>query len=81
MVSFRDQDLNGQAGLTFTDDINQEYIFYQRIQLLAVMARALAEGRLKGYFRENALKENLNRICEALIFNFNVKDVKFLKVA
>ena len=81
MVSFRDQDLNGQAGLTFTDDINQEYIFYQRIQLLAVMAKALAEGRLKGYFRENALKENLNRICEALIFNFNVKDVKFLKVA
>ena len=81
MVSFKDQDLNGQAGLTFTDDINQEYIFYQRIQLLAVMAKALAEGRLKGYFRENALKENLNRICEALIFNFNVKDVKFLKVA
>ena len=81
MVSFKDQDLKAQAGIAFTDDMNEEHIFYQRTQLLAVMAKALAEGRLKGYFREKALKENLNRICEALIFNFNVKDVKFLKVA
>ena len=81
IVSFKDQDLKVQDSFTFSDDINQEHIFYQRTQLLAVMAKALAEGRLKGYFRENALKENLNRICEALIFNFNVKDVKFLKVA
>jgi len=81
IASFKDQDLKVQDGFTFSDDIKQEHIFYQRTQLLAVMAKALAEGRLKGYFRENALKENLNRICEALIFNFNVKDVKFLKVA
>jgi hypothetical protein len=81
MASFKDQDLKVQAGITFTDDMHEEHIFYQRTQLLAVMVKALAEGRLKGYFREKALKENLNRICEALIFNFNVKDVKFLKVA
>jgi len=55
--------------------MHEEHIFYQRTQLFAVMAKALAEGRLKGYFREKAPKENLNRICEALIFNFNVKDV------
>ena len=81
MASFKDQDLKVQAGIAFTDDMHEEHIFYQRTQLLAVMAKALAEGRLKGYFREKALKENLNRICEALTFNFNVKDVKFLKVA
>ena len=81
MTSFKDQDLKVETGIAFTDDMHEEYIFYQRIQLLAVMAKAFAEGRLKGYFKEKALKENLNRICEALIFNFNVKDVKFLEVA
>ncbi|MCJ7540455.1 MAG: hypothetical protein MUO88_12405 [Desulfobacterales bacterium] len=78
---FKDQDLKVQAGIAFTDDMHEEHIFYQRTQLLAVMVKALADGRLKGHFREKALKENLNRICEAFIFNFNVKDVKFLKVA
>lgn len=78
---FKDQDLKVQAGIAFTDDMHEEHIFYQRTQLLAVMVKALAEGRLKGHFREKALKENLNRICEAFIFNFNVKDVKFMKVA
>jgi hypothetical protein len=77
----KDQDLKVQEGITFTNNVHEEHIFYQRIQLLAVMAKALAEGRLKGYFREKALKENLNRICEALVFNFDVKNVKFLKVA
>lgn len=81
MASYKDQDLKVRAGIACTDDMQEEHIFHQRTQLLAVMAKALAEGRLKGYFREKALKENLNRICEALIFNFNVKDVKFLKVA
>ncbi len=79
IASFKDQDLTVRDGFAFPDDMREEYIFYQRVQLLAVMAKALAEGRLKGYFREKALKENLNRICEAPIFNFN--DVKFLKVA
>jgi hypothetical protein len=81
IASLKDQDLNVQAGLSFSDDKHEEYIFYQRTRLLAVMANALAEGRLRGYYREKALKENLNKICEALFFNFNIKNVKFLKVA
>jgi hypothetical protein len=75
------QDFNVHSGSNSTDDKHEEGVFYQRIQLLAVMAKALAEGRLKGYFRERAFRENLNKICEALYFNFNVKDVQFLKVA
>jgi hypothetical protein len=59
----------------------EEREFYRRVQLLAVMAKKLAEDRLSGDIRTKALKENLNRICEILIFNFNVKDVEFLKVA
>ena len=81
MASSKDQGLKVQACTVFADDMHEEHIFYQRTLLLAVMAKALAQGRLKGYFREKALKENLNRIREAFIFNFNVKDVKCLKVA
>jgi hypothetical protein len=81
IASFKHQNLNVQTDVTFTDYKHEKHFFYQRIQLLAVMAKALAEGRFKGYFREKTLTENLNKICEALIFNFNVKEIQFLKVA
>ena len=60
---------------------SEEHLFHQRVQLLAVMAKALAEERLRGHFRKNALMDNLNRICETLIFKFQIQDVNFLKVA
>jgi len=56
-------------------------VFHQRVQLLSVMAKALAENRLTGNFRKKALQDNLDRICETLLFSFHVKDVGFLKVA
>ncbi|MDH3880945.1 MAG: hypothetical protein OES64_05265, partial [Desulfobacteraceae bacterium] len=56
MVSFKDQDLKAQAGIAFTDDMHEEHIFYQRIQLLAVMAKALAEGGSKGILEKRPLK-------------------------
>jgi hypothetical protein len=81
MPAIKNDDPETQPGTASSDDMHDEYIFNQRIQLLAVMAKALAEGRLKGQFRKNALQDNLNRICETLIFNFHIKDVNFLKVA
>jgi hypothetical protein len=60
---------------------SEEHLFHQRVQLLAVMAKALAEDRLRGHFRKKALTDNLNKICETLIFNFQIRDVNFLKVA
>ena len=62
-------------------EAEEEQEFHRRVQLLAVMAKELAEDRLTGHIRVMALKDNLDRICEILIFNFNVKDVEFLKVA
>jgi hypothetical protein len=59
----------------------EEHLFHQRVQLLAVMAKALAEDRLRGHFRKKALTGNLNKICETLIFKFQIRDVNFLKVA
>jgi len=56
-------------------------VFQQRVHLLTVMAKALAEGSPMGYFRTKALKDNIDSICEIITFNSNVGDIKFLKVA
>ena len=78
---FKNNDLKTQSSITSEDEIKEEYVFHQRVQLLSVMAKALAEDRLTGNFRKKALKDNLDRICETLTFNFQIKDVEFLKVA
>ena len=78
---FKDQDLKERLSITSESKTEGEYVFHQRVQLLSVMAKALAENRLTGNFRKKALQDNLDRICETLIFNFHIKDVEFLKVA
>ncbi len=78
---FKDHDLKTQSGITSGGETKEEYVFHQRVQLLSVMAKALAEDRLTGNFRKKALQDNLDRICETLTFNFHIKDVDFLKVA
>jgi hypothetical protein len=60
---------------------SEEHLFHQRVQLLAVMAKALAEDRFEGHFRKKALTDNLGKICETLIFKFQIQDANFLKVA
>jgi hypothetical protein len=81
IATFKHDDYRTQSGTASTGDMHDEHIFHQRTQLFAVMAEALAEGRLKGQFRKKALQDNLDKICETLIFNFHIKDVNFLKVA
>jgi hypothetical protein len=69
------------SGITSEVETEEEQEFYQRVRLLAVMAKAIAEDRLTGDYRKKALQDNLDRICEILIFSFHIKDMKFLKVA
>jgi phosphoribosylformylglycinamidine (FGAM) synthase PurS component len=78
---FKNHDLKALAGFDSEGKTDEEYVFHQRVQLLSVMAKALAENRLTGNFRKKALQDNLERICETLLFNFHIKDVEFLKVA
>jgi len=78
---FKDQDVKKHLSITSEGETEEEYVFHQRVQLLSVMAKALAENRLTGNFRKKALQDNLDRICETLLFSFHVKDVDFLKVA
>ena len=78
---FKDHDLKTPSDIVSEGKTEEEYVFHQRVQLLSVMAKALAEDRLTGNFRKKALKDNLDKICETLTFNFQIKDVEFLKVA
>ena len=43
--------------------------------------RRSGKGRLTENFKKKALQENLDRICDTLIFKFHLKDFEFLKVA
>ena len=70
-----------QSSITSEVEAEEEQEFHQRVQLLAVMAKAMAENRLTGNLRKKALQDNLDRVCEILIFSFHIKDVNFLKVA
>ena len=72
---------DSQSPITSEIDIEEERKFHQRVQLLAVMVKAAVENRLTENYRKKALQENLNRICDTLIFTFHIKDFEFLKVA
>jgi hypothetical protein len=80
-VFVRNHNLKTPSGVASEVKTEEEYVFHQRVQLLSVMAKALAEDRLTGNFRKKALQDNLDKICETLTFNFHIKDVGFLKVA
>ncbi len=77
----KDNGFEPKADIVSKGKTSEEHLFHQRVQLLAVMAKALAEERLRGHFRKKALTDNLNKICETLIFKFQIRDVNFLKVA
>ena len=62
-------------------DIEDERELHQRVQLLAVMVKAVAENRLTDNLRKKAFQENLDRICDILTLSFHIKDLEFLKVA
>ena len=70
-----------QSGITSEVKTEEEQDFHKRVQLLAVMAKAIAEDRLTENFKKKAVQDNLNRLCEILLFSVHDKDMKFLKVA
>ena len=70
-----------QSGITSGAETGEEQEFYKRVQLLAVMAKAIAENRLTENNKKKGLQDNLDKICNTLIFKFHIKDLSFLKVA
>ena len=79
--NLRDNSSESQREVVSQERTSEAYLFHQRVQLLAVMAKALAEDRLRGRFKKKALIDNLNKISETLIFKFQIRDMNFLKVA
>ena len=73
--------LDGQTNVIYTGESSVSHFFHQRVQLLAVTAKALAEGCPTGKFRIRAINENLDEICKTLLFDFQLNDMNFLKVA
>lgn len=62
-------------------EIMLDHLFFQRVKLLTVMIRGVADGNPMGHYRDRALKENADYICEAISFNSNKVNMDFLKVA
>ena len=58
-----------------------DHIFYQRVKLLAIMAKAFAEGSPVGQHRRMAIRNNIDYICDALQFAPEEENLQLLKVA
>lgn len=80
-AALKNHGLNMQTDTVSKLKISEENLFYQRVQLLSVMAKTMVGDLPMNNFRKKALADNLNRICETLIFTFKVSDMNFLKVA
>ena len=78
---FENLESESQSGITSDIEIEQDHVFHQRVQLFAIMVKAVVENRLTGNFKKKTLQENLDKICDTLIFEFHIKDLDFLKVA
>jgi hypothetical protein len=70
-----------QTKMICTGETSGWHHFYQRVQLLAVMTKALAEGYPTGEYRIRSINENLGKICETFLIDFKLNDMNFLKVA
>jgi len=61
--------------------LDVDHIFYQRVKLLAIMAKSFADGSPVGQHRRMAIRNNIDYICEALQLTFKEEDLQLLKVA
>ena len=60
--------------------MNFDYVFFQRVKLLAVMIKAVAKGFPMVEHRKKAMKENLDTICKSL-GALDMSELELLKVA
>ena len=63
------------------DAFKFDHIFYQRVKLLATMAKSFAEGNPMGHYRKMALENNINDLCEMLKYVPQKSDFEKINVA
>lgn len=61
--------------------LENDHIFYQRVKLLAIMAKSFAEGNPVGQHRKMAIQNNIDYMCEALRYAPQEEDFEMLRVA
>jgi hypothetical protein len=81
IVDWQGQVNNFRGEYALKGDLDFDQLFFQRVKLLAVMAKAFAEDHPMGYHRLKALEDNLNHICEVILFNRQLYGKEFFKVA
>ena len=81
IVDWQGQVQNFRSGHERKGDASFDHIFFQRVKLLAVMAKALAEDHPMGFHRLKAMEDNLSDICETIRFNRQLWEKSFFKVA
>jgi hypothetical protein len=64
----------------FSDDMEFDHVFFQRVKLLAVMIKAIGKGFPMGEHRKNAMRENIEIISQTIMFSSD-SEMAFLKVA
>ena len=57
------------------------HIFFQRVKLLATMAKSFSQGNPMGHYRKMALENNILDLCEMLKFIPQKADYKNMNVA
>jgi len=55
-----------ESGQDFPVNIDIDHIFYQRIKLLSIMVKSVAQGNPLGIHRRAALKSNVDYVSEIL---------------
>jgi hypothetical protein len=80
LINFSAED-GSEEELDLSFAFQRDRIFHHRVQLLALMALGFAEGCPTGQFRKKALKNTIERVCEAITFHGELKDIQILKVA
>ena len=78
--------LHAEHAKADSDSQNQEEVaerkkFYEKVRLLSVMGKALAEDRLSGEQKRKALQKNIDYINNKVAFKSKIKDISFLRVA
>ena len=63
------------------EGIELDHILYQRISLLAIMAKSVVLGNPMGHHRERVIRDNISYIIDALQFNPQEEFTSFIKVS
>ena len=63
------------------EGIELDHILYQRISLLAIMAKSFVLGKPMGHYRKRVIWDNISYIVDALQFNSQEEFTSFIKVA